>query len=123
MPGLQKRQPSQEQTQPRMEYKTPLERAKMIEETPRHCGPARESAQSTDAAVNHPSHYTATRMEAIEIIKLITENEKNGFAANLIGNIVKYIIRFRHKNGVQDLKKARWYLDRLIQEVESEHPQ
>lgn len=74
----------------------------------------------TGDAVNHPSHYTAARMEAIEIIKLITENEKNGFAASLISNVVKYVIRFRFKNGVQDLKKARWYLDRLIQEVESE---
>ena len=72
--------------------------------------------------VNHPSHYTRGGLEAIDIIKLVTEGETNGFCGMLIGNILKYVIRFRHKNGVEDLKKARWYLNRLIQELD-EGPQ
>lgn len=58
--------------------------------------------------VNHPRHYTQGRIEVIEYI----EDQGMGYHA---GNIIKYVSRYRYKNGVQDLKKARWYLDRLIQ--------
>ena len=68
--------------------------------------------------VNHPSHYTQGGLEAIDIIKLVTEKEENGFCGMLIGNVLKYLIRFRFKNGIEDLKKARWYLNRLIQELD-----
>ena len=63
--------------------------------------------------VNHPPHYNAASMETIEIIKVMTEY-LTGIEAVCVGNIVKYTHRFKHKNGVEDLKKARWYLDRLI---------
>lgn len=66
--------------------------------------------------VNHPSHYTTGKMEAIDLIEIaLTAVEFRGM---LIGNILKYILRFKHKNGVEDLKKARWYLTRLIDEQE-----
>jgi hypothetical protein len=42
----------------------------------------------------------------------------DGFEFYLQGNIMKYLWRYRYKNGTEDLKKARWYLDRLITEVE-----
>lgn len=57
--------------------------------------------------VNHPSHYMQGAMEVIDAI------EGMGLPYHE-GNIVKYVARWRHKNGVEDLKKARFYLDRLI---------
>ena len=62
--------------------------------------------------VNHPSHYNAGTMETIDVIQgAMTLEEFRGF---LKGNIIKYISRAEHKNGVEDLKKARWYLGKLI---------
>lgn len=65
--------------------------------------------------VSHPSHYQNGGKEAIEIIKDATGDNFGGF---LVGNIIKYISRYRYKNGVEDLKKAQFYLDRLIKEAE-----
>lgn len=62
--------------------------------------------------VNHPSHYNFNGKETIEIIKdFCTIDEYKGF---LKGNILKYIHRYIHKNGIEDLEKAKWYLDALI---------
>lgn len=63
--------------------------------------------------VNHPSHYNSGKFEVIDIIDEFGKdyNGANGFR---FGNIVKYVLRAKHKNGVEDLKKARWYLDKLI---------
>ena len=62
--------------------------------------------------VNHPSHYTQGNIECIDAIEeQLTASEMRGYYK---GNAVKYIWRERHKNEVEDLKKARWYLDRLI---------
>src|SRR5437868_4413183 len=62
--------------------------------------------------VSHPDHYTAGGIETIDILKAkLTPEQFEGF---LLGNILKYLTRARHKNGVEDLKKARWYLERLI---------
>jgi len=59
-------------------------------------------------AVNHPPHYNAGPIEVIDVI----EGFKLGFH---LGNVVKYILRAPHKGAaIQDLKKAKWYLDRLI---------
>jgi len=58
--------------------------------------------------INHPSHYIQGSMEVIDAI----EGLELGFHA---GNVVKYVARFKHKGGVEDLRKARWYLDRLIE--------
>ena len=44
----------------------------------------------------------------------------DGLAAFLVGNILKYLCRYRAKNGVEDLKKARHYLDKLIETVEND---
>ena len=64
--------------------------------------------------VNHPSHYTdGGGIECIEAIEAqLTVEEYRGY---LKGNIAKYNWRERHKGGTESLKKARWYLDRLIQ--------
>lgn len=65
-------------------------------------------------AINHPPHYGGdTTYEAIKVI----EAWKLGFC---LGNTVKYIARADHKgNKLEDLKKARWYLDREIENLES----
>ena len=62
--------------------------------------------------VNHPSHYTDGGIECIEAIEAqLTVEELRGY---LKGNIAKYVWREKHKGGTESLKKARWYLDRLI---------
>lgn len=65
-------------------------------------------------AVNHPAHYNAGKIEVITVI----EDWNLGFCD---GNAVKYIARAAHKgNRIQDLEKARWYLDRLISNLKKD---
>jgi len=65
--------------------------------------------------VNHPPHYTTGSIEVIDAIDAI-EDWSLGFHD---GNVVKYVARWRHKDGIRDLKKAAWYLARLIKMEES----
>lgn len=60
-----------------------------------------------DDPVNSPKHYTQGEMEVITAIEGLGLDYHQG-------NVVKYVSRYRYKNGVEDLKKARWYIDRLI---------
>lgn len=62
--------------------------------------------------VNSPAHYNEANIETIDIIQSVTGD---GFETYLQGNILKYICRYKYKNGVEDLEKARWYLNRLIE--------
>ncbi len=62
--------------------------------------------------VNSPPHYNATGIECIDAIEAATGD---GFEHYLQGNILKYLWRYRYKNGTEDLKKAKWYLDKLIE--------
>ena len=67
--------------------------------------------------VNHPAHYQAKNgIEAIDVIEGFTQDP---IAWNM-GNALKYICRWRNKGGLTDLKKARFYLDRLISIVEKD---
>ncbi len=73
-----------------------------------------KSRAATVAAdtVNHPKHYTAGKIEVIEYIEdQLSSEELQGY---FVGNIIKYLSRHKHKGGIEDLKKARWYLDRMI---------
>ena len=63
--------------------------------------------------VKKPGHYTYGRYECIDIIEDILADAR-GPEGFLIGNAIKYLWRFQHKNGTEDLEKARWYLDRAI---------
>lgn len=64
----------------------------------------------------NPSHYKQGGMETIKILKAkLTPEQYKGF---LMGNIIKYITRHEHKNGVEDLRKAKVYLNWLIKEEE-----
>lgn len=68
--------------------------------------------------INHPSHYqTKNGLEAIDVMEAFTEDLKGAEAINT-SNVLKYICRWKNKNGVEDLKKAQWYLNRLIGIVE-----
>ena len=67
--------------------------------------------------VNHPDHYISeTGLETIDVIEAFTFDLK-GIEATDTGNIIKYISRWKKKNGLQDLEKAKWYLNHLINHV------
>lgn len=70
--------------------------------------------------INHPAHYqTKSGLETIDVIEAFTEDLKGREAINT-GNVLKYMCRWKNKNGLEDLKKARWYLNRLIDHVEKQ---
>ncbi len=62
--------------------------------------------------VNHPKHYNS-HPSGVECITVVEHMNFN------LGNAMKYLWRTDHKNGLEDLKKARWYIDREIQRLES----
>jgi hypothetical protein len=67
--------------------------------------------------VNHPSHYQSeTGMEVIDVIEAFTFDLK-GIEAFDTGNVIKYICRWKQKNGLEDLEKAKWYINDLIDHV------
>jgi len=61
--------------------------------------------------VNHPEHYTSGNIECLDAIRAARGDNYKYYVQ---GNVLKYIWRFNHKNGLEDLKKARFYLDDLI---------
>jgi hypothetical protein len=63
--------------------------------------------------INHPQHYTAGKVECIEAIESATAG-LSGIEAVCVANVIKYVWRFKLKNGTEDLMKAKWYLERLI---------
>lgn len=64
--------------------------------------------------VNHPEHYNSdTPYECIKVLKeWMSEEQYVGF---LKGNIIKYLCRSEKKNGTEDLKKAQWYMNKLVE--------
>lgn len=66
--------------------------------------------------VQHPQHYNQGGIECIDAIKAATVG-KTGIEAFCVGNTFKYLWRFEEKNGLQDVEKAKWYIERLIQEL------
>lgn len=67
--------------------------------------------------VNHPTHYTSGKVECIDALESATIN-LIGIEAICTANAIKYLWRWKQKNGVEDLKKALWYINRLIEEEE-----
>lgn len=79
------------------------------------CYDDKEEIRNNDN-VSHPSHYTFGSIEVIDYIRdKMTPDEFQGYC---MGNILKYVSRHKHKNGVEDLKKAQVYLDWLIESEE-----
>ena len=68
--------------------------------------------------INHPSHYTKGSIECIDAIDSATTG-KSGIEAVCVANVIKYLFRYEEKNGLEDVKKAQWYLNKLISELES----
>lgn len=64
--------------------------------------------------VNHPDHYNQNGMEVWDVIKAFTSN-LSGVEAFYAGNAIKYILRWDKKNGVEDLEKAKVYIDKIIE--------
>lgn len=70
--------------------------------------------------VNHPKHYQSKNgLEVIDCIEAFTEG-LNGIEAVCAGNVIKYVCRYKSKNGLEDLKKAEWYIKKLISIYEQE---
>lgn len=68
--------------------------------------------------VNHPTHYQSeTGLEVIDVIEAFTFDLK-GIEAVCTANVIKYICRWSNKNGLEDLRKAKWYLERLINHID-----
>jgi len=65
--------------------------------------------------VNSPPHYNQAGIECLDAIRAATFE---GYEFYLQGNILKYLWRYRYKNGIEDLKKARFYLNEMIAEYE-----
>ena len=63
--------------------------------------------------VNHPSRYLHHGIETIDVIKAWTEG-CDGVYAFCIGNAIKYLSRWQEKGGIEDLKKAVWYIQWVI---------
>ena len=75
--------------------------------------------ECNDKMVSHPSHYQSkTGLETIDVIEAFT-SDLEGIEAVDTGNVLKYMCRWKAKNGLQELKKAAWYLEHLINHVES----
>lgn len=61
----------------------------------------------------NPTHYTQGKIEAIDAIESATMNKK-GLDAVCTANVIKYLWRCENKGGLEDMKKAKWYLERMI---------
>ena len=77
---------------------------------------ARKINETQEDMVNNPIHYNKSGIECIDAIEAATED---GYEYYLQGNIMKYIWRYRYKNGLEDLHKAQWYLAKLVEAKES----
>ena len=68
--------------------------------------------------VNHPSHYTKGRIECIDAIDSATTG-KSGIEAVCVANVIRHLWRYEEKGGLESVRKAQWYLNKLISELES----
>lgn len=81
------------------------------------CGNTKTTVSAERMTDNiNPSHYKKGGIECVEAIKAATVG-KTGIEAVCTANVIKYVWRYEDKNGVEDLRKALWYLERLIKEV------
>jgi hypothetical protein len=63
--------------------------------------------------VDHPAHYNAGKIECIDAIEEVVKG-LDGDEAFATGNAIKYLWRWKHKGGKEDLRKAIWYIERII---------
>ncbi len=74
----------------------------------------RATKQVVRDTVNHPPHYNNGGMECIDYIRQQLGDE---FSSYCQGNVIKYLHRWRYKNGIEDLRKAEWYLNAMIKSI------
>lgn len=74
---------------------------------------AREPKEEKLDFVNHPQHYNQGKVECIDALEAATAG-KTGIEAVCVANVIKYLWRYEEKNGLEDVAKAKWYLERLI---------
>lgn len=70
--------------------------------------------------VNHPDHYQGDGIECIDAIRAMSTPEE--FQGHCRANVIKYLWRWKSKGGVESLKKARVYLDWMIESAENDSP-
>ena len=80
-------------------------------------GTEQRNARMTKDNVNNPSHYMQAGIECIDAITAAVSG-KSGIEAVCVANVIKYLWRYELKNGVEDVKKAQWYLNRLVSELD-----
>ena len=85
-----------------------------IEEADTETKEERMDTDKEKEMVNHPSHYTSGKVECIDAIESAT-GDLTGIEAVCTANIIKYVWRWKLKNGIEDLEKASWYLNKLIE--------
>lgn len=68
--------------------------------------------------VNHPKHYTAGKVECIDALEAAT-SQFTGIEAVYTANAIKYLWRWKQKNGAEDLKKAAWYIKHLLERMDT----
>ncbi|MBM6637476.1 DUF3310 domain-containing protein [Staphylococcus xylosus] len=73
--------------------------------------------ENSNDTVNHPSHYNYGEIEVIDFIEQVTKHYNPNVAYH-IGNAIKYLARSPHKNGKEDMEKARWYIERAFENWE-----
>ena len=77
---------------------------------------AKSPKEKDEDMVNHPPHYNAGKVECIDAIEAAT-GSLTGIEAVCTGNAIKYLWRWKLKGGKQDLEKAQWYLQKLIDNI------
>lgn len=95
----------------------PYERLEKIEDTDERMDTERMS--NDKVMINHPPHYTTGKVECIDAIESATTCLQ-GLEAVCTANVIKYVWRWKFKNGVEDLEKASWYLNKLIEQAKGE---
>lgn len=75
--------------------------------------------KTVDKMVEHPKHYQSKKgLEVIDVMEAFT-SDLAGIEAVDTSNVIRYICRWKNKNGIQDLKKCKWYLEHLINHLEN----
>ena len=87
-----------------------------LEPLPEKDGPIQMPESSKPDNVNHPKHYCKGGIECIDAIRAAV-SDLQGIEAVYAGKVIKYVWRFKGKNGLEDLKKAKRCLEWLIEEV------
>lgn len=82
----------------------------------------KEKPQTVPDMIHLPNHYTWRDCgETLELIETFVKNQTDPYLAFGEGNVLKYLVRYPKKNGVEDLKKAREYLNRMIEHMEGKN--